>query len=61
MTGKRRFPSADTCPVAANDNLPPISKEAQAAILRIARIIGRQIAREEMARMQAENDNEVSE
>ena len=44
VTGKRRSPPADTRPVAANDNLPPISEEAQAAILRIARIIGRQMA-----------------
>lgn len=56
MIGKRRSPPADTRPVAANDNLPPISEEAQTAILRIARIIGRQMAREDV---QAENDNEA--
>lgn len=59
MTGKRRAPPSDTHPIAANDNLPPISEEAQAAILRIARIIGRQMAREDVARMQAANDNEA--
>ncbi|MGC4252633.1 MAG: hypothetical protein QM605_14500 [Sphingobium sp.] len=58
MTGKRRAPPADTRPVAANDNLPPISKEAQAALDRIARAIGRHIARELMGVQQAANNNE---
>ncbi len=57
MTRKRQAPPADARPVAVNDNLSPISEDAQTAILRIARAIGRQIAREEMARLRARNDN----
>lgn len=58
MTRKKKHLPADTLPIAANDNLPPISKEAETAILRIARVIGRQMAREEMARRRAERAND---
>jgi hypothetical protein len=48
----------DTPPPAANDNG---NEDAQvridAAILRIARLIGRQMAREEFERLNAANDN----
>lgn len=39
-------------PIPANDG-PPISARGQAALLTLARLIGRQIAREEFARRMA--------
>lgn len=42
MTRKRCSPPPEAHPVAANDNLPPLSKEVEAALDRIARAIGRQ-------------------
>lgn len=57
-TGPRAGPE-DAQPPAANDNgnaevLPRID----AAVLRIARLIGRQMAREEFERLSAANDNQ---
>jgi hypothetical protein len=45
-------------PAAANDNGDGgISPRIDAAVLRIARLIGRQMAREEFERLKAANDN----
>ena len=48
-------------PIAANDNVKPphLSPSAQAALKRIARLVGRQIAREVSAALQAANDNDA--
>jgi hypothetical protein len=50
-----RSPERDVV-VAANDNAPN-TIQADAAVLRIARLIGRQLAREEFRRRQPANDN----
>jgi hypothetical protein len=48
----------DVQPSAANDNGKGEARpRIDAAVLRIARLIGRQIAREEFARQTAANDN----
>lgn len=56
--GKGR-PPAHGPVIGANDNLavPIPSAQVEAALLRIARLLGRQIAREALAIPQAANDN----
>ncbi len=52
----------DTSPPAANDNgNGDISVRIDAAVLTIARLIGRQMAREAFERLKAANDNEPPE
>ncbi len=48
---RERFPR-----VAANDNPGPEAR-IDAAVMRLARLLGRQIAREQFARPEAANDN----
>jgi len=44
---------------AANDNTPAVSVEkVDAAVLRLARLLGRQIARDQVEAINAANDNE---
>ena len=46
---------------AANDNAPAVSIEKiDAAVMRLARLLGRQIAREQVEAMTAANDNDPS-
>jgi len=49
-------PVGPRCPVAANDN-GATGTRLEAAVLAIARLIGRQMAREEFERLSAANDN----
>jgi hypothetical protein len=52
----------DVQPSAANDNGNGEARPLiDAAILRIARLIGRQVAREEFERLKAANDNSTPE
>ncbi len=59
---KDKAPSPEPL-VGANDNLrPPIpSAQVEAALRRIARLIGRQMAREAFEARKAANDNEKEE
>ena len=54
-------PSSPSSPTIApaNDG-PPISEQAQAALMTLARLIGRQIAREEFARQMAAANAETT-
>lgn len=55
--GPRARPE-DVEPTAANDNGDGDARpRIEAAVLRIARLIGRQMAREEFERLSAANDN----
>lgn len=56
MAEDRNRPVGHRRTVAANDNGPAGSK-IDAVVLRIARLLGRQIAREEFERRSAANDN----
>ena len=56
MIGKEGYPVAPKRFAAANDN-GTAEARVEAAVLVIARLIGRQIAREEYERLHAANDN----
>jgi hypothetical protein len=59
MEDKNR-PAVDPPPAAANDNRGaklPVSTLMDEAVLQLARLLGRQIAREHFTAMQAVNDN----
>ena len=60
MIGDKDREADDAQPPAANDN-GKVSRQIDAAVLRIARLIGRQMAREEIERRTAANDNRPSE
>lgn len=51
----------DTSPPAANDGNGDARVRIDAAVLTIARLIGRQMAREAFERLKAANDNEPPE
>ena len=56
MIGEEGYPVASGCFAAANDN-GTAEARVEAAVLVIARLIGRRIAREEYERHHAANDN----
>ena len=58
MIGKEGYPVAPKRFAAANDNGTAEARVGAAALV-IARLIGRQIAREEYERLHAANDNAV--